>query len=217
LSVPAPPRRPRAAAEAGDRHSRICLEAARLFAAKGYEATSMSDIAAAVQITKAGLYHFVESKEALLFTIMNHSLDRLHRQVIEPARAVSDPLERLRLIVRNHIRSVVTTEAGASPLAIIVDAVQGLSHPHRERIDQRKREYIVLLRETLEELQAQGRVAAAADPAVTAFSIIGMMMWIPRWRRAEGPMSLSEVADQIVSLATSGLLVQPGPAALPPK
>jgi AcrR family transcriptional regulator len=190
-----------------DRQRQIFIEAAKLFVAKGYEATSMSDIAEAVQITKAGLYHFVSSKEDLLFTIMSYSMDRLRLDVIEPALAVEDPLERLKLIVRNHALNVgrVTLDSG-SPLSIVVDEPQGLSRKNRKIIDARKREYFDLLRGTLIALKDDGRLAPDVDPAVTAFSIIGMVMWIARWRRPGGRMTLEEVAEQIQKLVIAGAL-----------
>jgi AcrR family transcriptional regulator len=190
-----------------DRQKQILLEAARLFVAKGYDATSMNDIADAVKLTKAGLYHFVRSKEELLFTIMSHSLDRLRADVIVPARAVDDPLERLRVIVRNHALNVghETLDAGA-PISIVVDDAPGLSDENRKTIDARKREYLDLLRDTLVALKAEGRLARHADPTVMAFSIIGMVMWIARWRRPGGSMRQDEVARQIETLVVGGLL-----------
>jgi AcrR family transcriptional regulator len=190
-----------------DRQRQIYIEAARLFVAKGFSATSMSDIAEAVQITKAGLYHFVESKEELLFTIMNYSMDRLYLDVVEPARAVEDPLERLKVIIRNHALNVgrVTLESG-SPLSIVVDEPQGLSPQNRKAIDQRKRGYFDLLRGTLKDLQADGRLSAEADPTVVAFSIIGMIMWIARWRRSDGKFTLEQVADEILRLTLTGII-----------
>ncbi|MBL8554121.1 MAG: TetR family transcriptional regulator [Phenylobacterium sp.] len=190
-----------------DRQRQIYVEAARLFVEKGFAATSMSDIAEAVQITKAGLYHFVESKEDLLFTIMNYSMDRLHLDVIAPALAVDEPLERLKVIIRNHALNVGrVTLASGSPLSIVVDEPQGLSRRNRKIIDDRKRLYFDLLRDTLRALQADGRLSPKADPTVVAFTIIGMIMWIARWRRSDGKYSLEQVADEIQRLALTGAL-----------
>ncbi|MBX3482973.1 TetR/AcrR family transcriptional regulator [Phenylobacterium sp.] len=193
-----------------DRQRQIYIEAARLFVDKGFSATSMSGIAEAVKITKAGLYHFVESKEDLLFTIMNYSLDRLHLDVIAPARAVEEPLERLKVIIHNHALNVgrVTLDSG-SPLSIMVDDPQGLSLKNRKIIDERKRVYFDLLRDTLRALQSDGRLSPRADATVVAFSIIGMIMWIARWRRSDGKYSLEDVAGQVLRLTLSGVLARP--------
>jgi AcrR family transcriptional regulator len=193
--------------EISERQRQIYIEAAKLFVAKGFDGASMSDLAEAVQLTKAGLYHFVRSKEDLLFTIVNYSMDRLYLDVVEPARLVREPLERLRTIIRNHTLNVgrVTLDSG-SPLSNLVDEPNGLAPERRALIDARKRGYFDLLRGTLRELKAEGRLAPHADPTMLAFTIIGMIMWIARWRRPDGRLSLDQVADQILRMTFGGAL-----------
>src|SRR6266850_4059339 len=84
------------------RRAEICRTAAQIFRERGYDATSVSDIARALGITKAGLYHYFESKEALLFEITAYGLDRVRDDVIVPVRAVRDPEERLRQLIVRH-------------------------------------------------------------------------------------------------------------------
>src|SRR5215468_12734106 len=71
------PQKKLTASEELNRHDQIYYVAAKIFCDKGYDATSMSDIADAVGITKAGIYHYVKSKQDLLFAIMNFAMDRL--------------------------------------------------------------------------------------------------------------------------------------------
>jgi TetR/AcrR family transcriptional regulator, cholesterol catabolism regulator len=203
------PRRGRGEATAlgVDRQRQIFVAASKLFIEKGFDGASMSDIAEAVQITKAGLYHFVDSKEDLLFTIVSFGMDRLDTDVIEPARNEADPLKRLTLIVRNHAMNVgrVTTDIG-SPLAIVVDQTSGLSAENRRTIDARKRAYFDLLHGTLSDLKTSGQLREGVDATTAAFSIIGAVMWIARWRKAEGRLALEEVADQMTQVVLRGLL-----------
>jgi len=199
-----PADRPRVASA---RRREIYLHASRLFVEKGYEATSMSDIAAAVKITKAGLYHFVEGKEELLFTIMNFGMDELYDEVVNPARAVADPLDRLKLIIRNHVNNIgrVTSHQG-NPVTIVADEPGGLGPVKRAIISARKRGYFTLIRDTLEELRARGDLVDGLDSTVTAHNIIGMIMWTTRWRRPEGRLSVDAVVEQIIALVTGGIL-----------
>ena len=69
-----------------ERIHRIYHEAAAVFLEKGYQATTLQDIAAAVGLTKAGLYHYIRSKERLLFDILTFALDRIETEVLAPAR-----------------------------------------------------------------------------------------------------------------------------------
>lgn len=198
------------------RRREIYLQASRLFVEKGYEATSMSDIAAAVKITKAGLYHFVEGKEDLLFTIVNFGMDELYDEVVEPARLVADPLERLKLIIRNHLANIgrLTTDRG-NPVTIVVDETAGLSADNRRRINARKRGYFELVQETLAQLRLRGDAPKHLDPTVATHCLIGMIMWSARWRRPEGHITVDQMVEQITALFLHGIATPPVEDAAP--
>ncbi|MBX3482967.1 TetR/AcrR family transcriptional regulator [Phenylobacterium sp.] len=194
------------------RRREIFVHASRLFVEQGYDATSMSDIASAVKITKAGLYHFVASKEDLLFTIINWGMDELYEEVVDPARATEDPRARLKLIIRNHLSNIgrVASPYG-NPVTRLVDEASALSPDRRRAVEDRKRGYFELIRNTLVELRDRGELTDGIDPTVAAHSIIGAIMWMARWRRPRGRLSLDEVIEQITALALQGVLA-PGPA-----
>jgi AcrR family transcriptional regulator len=185
-----------------DRTQSIYLKAAEIFHRKGFDGTSMDDIARALQITKAGLYYYIKGKEDLLFAIMNYAMDWLGREVIEPARLVADPEERLRLIIARHGRELME---GPRSLSILSDEVAALTPKHRRQIVKRKREYFDLIRDTLDEVKARGRLADV-DTTVTAFSIIGALMWLPRWYKPEGTLSSDRVVEQINRIVLGGVL-----------
>ena len=73
-----------------ERSQEIYLTAAQIFFTKGYNATSLNDIAAELGITKAGLYYYVESKQELLYQIIKLGLDDVKREVLDPAREIVD-------------------------------------------------------------------------------------------------------------------------------
>jgi AcrR family transcriptional regulator len=184
------------------RRVEICRTAAQIFRDRGYDATSVSDIARALGITKAGLYHYFESKEALLFEITAYGLDRVRDEVILPARAVRDPEARLRQLVIRHAR-IATQGRGA--IAQLVDEVRALPPPARKRVEERMRAYVDLVRGTLVELRSAGRLRDV-DPTVATFSLIGMILWLPRWFRQNGRLSQEQVANEIANIALGGLL-----------
>ena len=68
--------------------------------------------------------------------------------------------------------------------------------------------YFDLVRDTLKELRAQGRLRNV-DPTVAAFGLIGMILWLPRWFRQNGRLTQEQVAHQIADIALGGLLVDP--------
>jgi AcrR family transcriptional regulator len=181
----------------------MCRTAAQLFRDRGYDATSVSDVARALGMTKAGLYHHFESKEALLFEIMMYGLDRVRDDVIIPARTIRDPEERLRAMIVNHAR-IATRGQGA--VAHLGDEIRALPPAGRRQIEQRMRVYFDLIRDTLRELKASGRLRTV-DPTVATFSLLGMILWLPRWFRQGGRLDQEAVAHAIAEFALRGLLV----------
>ena len=190
-----------------DRLSEIYRVAARIICEKGYDATSMNDIAEAVGITKAGIYHHIPGKKDLLFSIMNFGMDSLDEQVIIPAREVEDAEQRLHTIITNHVQLITSrsTPQGNNPVTIIVDEVAGLTAAHRRKIDQRKRAYVDLVRETLEELKAEGKLCEV-DVTTASFSLLGMILWLSRWYNPGGRLGPEQIAEEITKIALGGLL-----------
>jgi TetR/AcrR family transcriptional regulator, cholesterol catabolism regulator len=180
----------------------MCRTAAQIFRDRGFDATSVSDIARALGLTKAGLYHHFESKEALLFEIMSFGLDKVRDEVLTPIRGIRDPEERLRQLIVRHAR--ITTR-GQGAVAHLGDEIRALPPGARRQIEQRMRIYLDLLRDTLDELRSAGRLRRI-DPTVAAFSVIGMILWLPRWFRQDGRLTQEQVADGIASVALGGLV-----------
>src|SRR3954454_13345987 len=97
---------PKAEPQMDGRAAEVYRTAAQIILQKGYDATSVSHIAAALGITKAGLYHYIHGKTQLLFDIMQYGLDELEREVAAPAKKLANPEERLRFMIGTHARIV---------------------------------------------------------------------------------------------------------------
>lgn len=189
------------ASDSEDKKTEILRTAAEIFCARGFHATSMSEVAKAVGLTKAGLYYYVKGKEDLLFSIVTFGMDRLESW-IEQARRLDEPQDRLRLVLRSHA-SAITQDGSA--ITLLVDEVEALSDKHRERIERRQRGYFDFVRRTLLELREEGKLATV-DPTVAAFGVLGSVLWIARWFRSDGRLSGTEVAEEIAEIALTGLL-----------
>jgi AcrR family transcriptional regulator len=199
-------KKPALAAES-DRTIDIYTKAAEIFHEQGFDATSMSNIAAAVDLTKAGLYYYIESKEDLLFAIMNYAMEQLETMVIEPSRHVVDPEARLHSIIERHGR--LLTE-GNKAITILTDEIEGLKPKHRKQILDRKRVYFDFVRDTLEALRAAGKLRAI-NATVATFSLFGTLLWLPRWFRPDGRLSSEQVIAEITLIAAGGLLKSTSP------
>jgi AcrR family transcriptional regulator len=184
------------------RAGHIYRVAAEIMCRKGYEATSMNDIADAVGLTKAGIYHYIRGKEDLLFQIMTFAMDMVDSDVIAPARQVRDAEQRLRTILERHARRIL--EVGGA-VTIILDEMPGLTPAHRRVIKGRKRAYFELVRETLVELSAQGKLRDV-NPAVAAFCLFGMILWISRWYRRDGELPGDLVLRDFIEVGMNAVL-----------
>ncbi len=188
------------------------MTAARTFVERGFSATSVSDIAAALGVTKAGLYHHINSKEELLFDIVSLGMDWLDEDVVKPVKGLRDPEERLRQILTRH---AVLTACNEGWITILLDDIHALAPAQRRKIETRKRAYVDLVRGTLEELKSKGRLRDV-DPTVAALGVLGMIIWLPRWVKPRRRLTCAQVADQIATLALNGILLPDGQTQAPP-
>src|SRR5579864_2050092 len=118
------------------RTDHIYRVAAEIMCEKGFEATSMNDIADAVGLTKAGVYHYIRGKEDLLFEIMSFGMDMVDEDVIAPARAETDAELRLRTIVERHAKRIM--EQGGA-VTVLLEEMSSLTAAHQRVIRNRKR------------------------------------------------------------------------------
>lgn len=202
--------KPLATSALNSRRAEICRTAARLIRQRGFDASSVSEIARALKMTKAGLYHYFTSKEELLLEIMLFGLDTVCDEVITPTQSIPDPEERLRAIVMRHAQ--ITTRAEGSVAQI--DEVRALPPAAQRKVRELQRRYSDYLRDTLQELKTHGRLRDV-DLTVAAFSIIGMILWLPRWFRQGGRLDQEAVASEIAGFALGGLLAPAAAARRP--
>jgi AcrR family transcriptional regulator len=167
-----------------------------------YEGTSMQQIAEACGLTKAGLYHYVSTKEQLLLEIMNYGMDLFEEQVISQVEGIADPLERLRACMRKNVTLV--TEGSSKEVTIILHEHQTLTGKPRAHINKRKRQYVEFLERAFQEAMDRKQIRRV-NPKIAAFSFLGMVLWTYKWFRPDGALSSAGVADGMVDLLFTGL------------
>ena len=188
--------------KSNDRAQEIYLTAAQMFFEKGFESTSVSDIADALKITKAGLYYYFESKQELLFRIVTLGLDSVQDKVLDPAHFIDDPEERLKFILLNHARLAAE---GNHAVIIISHEINALTFEQQANVQKRRRDYFDFVRNTLVELQRQGRLLDL-DITTATFTLFGMILWLPRWYRSSGKLPVDKVCRDVCDMALGGLM-----------
>ena len=191
----------------------IYREAARIISEKGFDATSMGDIAETVDLTKGGLYYYIKGKKALLYAIMNFVLNLLEEDIIAIAREEEDQDVRLASLLSGYVRLVIDEP---SAMNILVNEEEGLDAAYRPKIMERKKAFADFLRDSIVAvLRKQDRVSAL-DPTVAAHSVLGMVHGVVLWYKTECDLGPDELVDQVTQLALRGLIIDP-PATPDPK
>ncbi|TXT35761.1 MAG: hypothetical protein FD138_1230, partial [Planctomycetota bacterium] len=137
-----------------DRKAQIYRAAAELIVEKGLDATSMNDIARAVDLTKPGLYHYITGKKDLLFSIMQFAMETVETVIVEPAEAITDAEERLRFMLERHAGMTDYVRE----ITILTEELPALAPEDRDIIIGRKRRYRDFVRDTLYELKYEGKL-----------------------------------------------------------
>ncbi len=189
-------------ADQGGRREEILTEAARLFAAHGYETTSMNQLAAAVGVSKSLIYHYFPSKTELLY-LLHHRVLTAGLAMAKAAQQHESAAERFRGIIRGHIR-LVLENVDAN---LVLQSARDRLPEDRDREVRRLRErYWEEVCRTYEDGVAEGSLRPVPkDLAVGA--ILAACNWLYRWR-PEGPgLSIDEVADEFETLVGKGLFL----------
>ncbi len=190
--------------EAKQKLREICRIAARVFYEKGYDGASMQDIASAVGLTKAGLYHHIVSKDHLLYEIMNYGMDILQETVLDKVKNIPDPREKLRQTIIGHIDLIV--RARDLEITVILHENRSLKGALHKKINARKREYIHYLEGLIAAVQDQKGGKPLLDPRTAAFALLGIINWLYQWYRPDGPIKQNEIAQTYSDFFFRGLL-----------
>lgn len=188
-----------------DRHRKILETAARVICERGYEGASIQDIADACGLTKAGLYHYIRSKEHLLIEIMNYGMDVFEEQVLSQVVGIADPLERLRACMERNIRLV--TRGWSKEITIILHEHATLTGEARAQINARKKRYVRFLETSFAEAVRDGLIRPV-HPKVAAFSFLGSVLWVYKWFRPDGAVPEDQLVKEMDNVFFGGLVAE---------
>jgi TetR/AcrR family transcriptional regulator, cholesterol catabolism regulator len=189
--------------ETGARRREIDEVASELFHANGYAATSVRDIARALDIQGASLYAHVASKEDLLWAIVDRAATEFEKAADRATAETpsADAVERLAALVEAHVEVVTADPERAS---VFVTECRHLSADRRAAIAVRRDAYEARFRETIADGVAIGAFRAT-DPAIGATFILTALNGIATWFRPDGRLSPDRIADHYVELALRSL------------
>ncbi len=175
---------------------RLLREAARLFREKGYERTTVRDLAAAVGIQSGSLFHHFRTKEEILKAVMVETI-HLNTALMQAAMdAVETNQDKLRALIRAELESV-NGQTGEA-MAVLVFEWRSLSDEMQSEVLKLRDIYEGLWIDVLEALKAEG--ALSADPFVTRRLLTGALSWTVTWYRPDGGLSLNDLTEQVLAM-----------------
>ncbi|MFD2417065.1 TetR/AcrR family transcriptional regulator [Amycolatopsis pigmentata] len=173
------------------------------FNRRGYDGTSMEDLARRLGVTKSAIYHHVPSKEELLRLAVDRALDALFAELGATGALTGRAVERLEHLVRGSVRVL----AEQLPFVTLLLRVRGNTAVERAAL-LRRREFDHRVSELVALAVAEGDLRPDIDPAVTARLLFGLVNSLIEWYRPRGGMSADELADTVTAVAFDGLRVR---------
>ena len=167
------------------------------FLVRGYDATSMEDLARATGLAKSALYHHVSSKEELLRRALDRALDGLFAVLDEPAARTGPALGRLEHVVRRATEVLVAE----LPSVTLLLRVRGNTETERTAL-QRRRDFDKRLAKLVQRAIDEGDLRGDLDPHLVARLLLGMVNSVVEWHK---PGHGDDVPDALVALAFDGL------------
>ena len=184
----------------GKKRDAVIRQAALEFRKRGYHATTMDDIAAALGVTKGALYRYVKSKDEVLFECFNQSYN-IGVFALKQATAVEGTAaQKVQAFIRIFIAEYLDANLAGGAM-IEIDALLPEQRRQvvkgRDKLDAQLRHLIVAGIE-------DGSIADES-PKLTIFTFMGAVNWIPSWYAPDGPLTSAEIADNIARILMNGV------------
>lgn len=179
--------------------------AAMIFAQKGFDGASISDLASTVGLSKAAIYHYFPNKRELADAIILNAMQRLVKTVSESVAEVSNPRDRLKIFMEIHAHEF---ELNSDRFITMLAGFEAMSvGPMKAEARELRAQYEMLLRQILQDGVDQG-IFRAMDISMAGRAVLSMLSWLARWYRPDGRLSAREIASTYFELISGGFEVR---------
>jgi AcrR family transcriptional regulator len=179
---------------------RILGTAAELFRTKGYAQSTTRELAGLIGLKKASLYHYVQSKEDLLYEISIASLQQIDGDVAA-AIAASAPADELRDLIKAHICSSL---GNRDHHAVMLSELRSLSEPRRQQVIKARDAYESRVRGVITREQAEHRLRSDISPKYLTLALLNLLNWTIFWYQPGGSMEPDALGTLLASIFISG-------------
>ncbi len=179
---------------------KILEHATEVFCEKGYAGASMRDISRATGMSLAGMYHYFDSKERLLYLTQKHTFSTILSRLRERLNGIDDPEQGIRVFVLNHLEYFLEHQQAMKVLSHEDEALDG---NYGREIAEIKREYYRICRELLNRYKKEKGLQFDSRPAV--LSLFGMMNWIYTWYNPRLDGGADRIAKEMGNIFFRGI------------
>ena len=183
------------------RLAKLLHHAARIFCEKGYEGASMRDLSRAAGMSLAGLYHYFDSKEDLLYLIQKHTFRTIIERLQERLKDAKGAEQRVRIFIENHLDYFL---ANKEAMKVLTHEDETLKNGRGTEIRAIKREYYRICLDLLEDLRREKGLQFSGRLAV--LGLFGMINWIYTWHNPRVDLDAGELAEEMTDLFLRGVL-----------
>ena len=188
--------------ESASRERDIVATAARLFKEKGYRATTLEDIAAAVGMLKGSLYYYIRSKEELLYLVVRDPIREVYSELEAIVAADLPFTEKIAQAIANHM---TVFHVHYPHIAVYLHDYRHLMDKLEQNVIETPKQYQRLWDTLLRQGIAAGEIRDDVDVTMAGYALLGMCNWAYRWYNPAGRLSPQEVADVFTKIALQGL------------
>jgi AcrR family transcriptional regulator len=184
------------------RRAEVLRVAAELFAENGYETTSTTDLAERLGIKGGSVYYYIDSKEELLFELVQDIYGLLLESLQEVLDSDADPLAKLRQLIELHVSGMARHRHRG---ALILNETRSLSAEHRAVTAVQAAAYEEGLASVIAAGQELGQIDPDIDPKLVTKALLGAGNWVNRWYREGGAWSPQDVSRDFARIFLDGL------------
>ncbi len=180
----------------------ILATAAKLFSEYGYAGTTMREIGNAVGVLPGSLYAHIESKETLLYDVVEFGIKKFLELESRINGSAGSPEEQLRTAIKFHVGVVAENPQYTQ---VVFHQWRFLSGTNRKRVVTMRGRYGDLFRKIFDRGMADGSFNPKLDTRLEVLTLLGALNWIPEWYSTKGEYSAGEIGEKIADTLFYGL------------
>ena len=184
------------------KRDQILQSAAKIFATEGFDRASMAQLAKECGISKANIYHYYDSKDAILFDILDSYLSDLRDLILATDVEGLDPEDRLRRVIRDVLRAYQGSDYEHQ---VQLNALSALPEDQQDRMRSYQRDMVRYLSDCIRAAAPQVFGDDRAKLRAVTMSVFGMLNWYYMWNGGAGPQARDAYATLVADLTLKGL------------